>query len=148
MTEKASADELKKLNTRSHAQIFSKIFAISNVEPQFYLDPACREWARAELPRAPRLDGINVYSGGRWPSKELRPAELQQSIDRILDNASPFGPGAAIVLLGAGVSLALQNGVSREEIIEVITHLAFYSGWPTASSAVTIARRVFEEVGV
>ena len=43
---------------------------------------------------------------------------------------------------------ALENGVSREELIEVITHLAFYSGWPTAASALPIARRVFEEVGV
>ena len=43
---------------------------------------------------------------------------------------------------------ALDNGVSREELIELITHLAFYAGWPAASSAVTIARRVFEENGV
>ena len=42
---------------------------------------------------------------------------------------------------------ALDNGVSREELIELITHLAFYAGWPTASSAVAIARRVFEEHG-
>jgi 4-carboxymuconolactone decarboxylase len=42
---------------------------------------------------------------------------------------------------------ALDNGVSREELIELITHLAFYAGWPTANSAVTIARRVFEESG-
>jgi 4-carboxymuconolactone decarboxylase len=40
---------------------------------------------------------------------------------------------------------ALENGVTREELAELITHLAFYAGWPTASSAVTIARRVFEE---
>jgi alkylhydroperoxidase/carboxymuconolactone decarboxylase family protein YurZ len=26
-------------------------------------------------------------------------------------------------------------GVSRDELIELITHLAFYAGWPTASSA-------------
>ena len=43
---------------------------------------------------------------------------------------------------------ALDNGVSRDELIEVITHLAFYAGWPTANTAVTIARRVFEEHGV
>ncbi len=42
---------------------------------------------------------------------------------------------------------AIENGVTRDEIIELITHLAFYSGWPTASSAVQIARRVFEERG-
>ncbi|MCU1231933.1 MAG: 4-carboxymuconolactone decarboxylase [Acidobacteria bacterium] len=40
---------------------------------------------------------------------------------------------------------ALENGITQDELVEVITHLAFYSGWPTASSAVTIARRVFEE---
>jgi len=35
--------------------------------------------------------------------------------------------------------------VTRDEIIETITHLAFYSGWPTASTALSIARKVFEE---
>ena len=40
---------------------------------------------------------------------------------------------------------ALENGVTREELAELITHLAFYAGWPTASSAVTIARKVFAE---
>jgi len=43
---------------------------------------------------------------------------------------------------------ALDNGVTRNELIELITHLAFYAGWPTANTAVTIARRVFEENGV
>ena len=42
---------------------------------------------------------------------------------------------------------ALENGVTREELIEAITHPAFYSGWPTASTAVAVARRVFEEIG-
>lgn len=40
---------------------------------------------------------------------------------------------------------ALDNGVTRDELIELITHLAFYSGWPTAMTALQIARRVFEE---
>lgn len=43
---------------------------------------------------------------------------------------------------------ALDNGVTRDELIELITHLAFYAGWPTANTAVTIARGVFEENGV
>lgn len=43
---------------------------------------------------------------------------------------------------------ALENGVSKDELIELITHLAFYSGWPTASTALPIAKRVFEETGV
>jgi 4-carboxymuconolactone decarboxylase len=40
---------------------------------------------------------------------------------------------------------ALENGVTKDELIELITHLAFYSGWPTANSAVAIARKVFAE---
>jgi 4-carboxymuconolactone decarboxylase len=40
---------------------------------------------------------------------------------------------------------ALENGVTRDELVEVITHLAFYSGWPTANTAIMIAKRVFEE---
>jgi len=43
---------------------------------------------------------------------------------------------------------ALDNGISRDELVELITHLAFYSGWPTANSAVAVAKRVFEEAGV
>ena len=31
--------------------------------------------------------------------------------------------------------LALQNGVTRDELTELITHLAFYAGWPTAATA-------------
>jgi 4-carboxymuconolactone decarboxylase len=42
---------------------------------------------------------------------------------------------------------ALQNGVTRDELAEMITHLAFYAGWPSASTAVGIARKVFEETG-
>ena len=38
---------------------------------------------------------------------------------------------------------ALENGVTQDELIELITHLAFYSGWPTAYTALGIARRVF-----
>jgi 4-carboxymuconolactone decarboxylase len=40
---------------------------------------------------------------------------------------------------------AMQNGVSRDELIELITHLAFYSGWPTANTAIAIARQVFDQ---
>jgi len=39
---------------------------------------------------------------------------------------------------------AIDNGVTRDELIEAITHLAFYSGWPTAMSAITIAKKLFE----
>jgi 4-carboxymuconolactone decarboxylase len=39
---------------------------------------------------------------------------------------------------------ALDNGVTREELIEMITHLAFYSGWPNSMSAIMLAKQVIE----
>jgi 4-carboxymuconolactone decarboxylase len=39
---------------------------------------------------------------------------------------------------------ALANGLTKDELVEAITHLAFYSGWPTAVSAATVAREVFK----
>ncbi len=41
------------------------------------------------------------------------------------------------------LNFALQNGVTQEELIELITHLAFYAGWPSAMSAITLAKEVF-----
>jgi 4-carboxymuconolactone decarboxylase len=43
------------------------------------------------------------------------------------------------------VKRALENGVTKDELIALITHLAFYAGWPAASTAVAIARSVFAE---
>ena len=43
------------------------------------------------------------------------------------------------------LALALDNGLTRDELAELITHLAFYSGWPTSVSAATMAKKVFEE---
>jgi 4-carboxymuconolactone decarboxylase len=40
---------------------------------------------------------------------------------------------------------ALANGVAREEIGELITHLAFYAGRPSAMSAARVVKQVFEE---
>ncbi|HTV58714.1 MAG TPA: carboxymuconolactone decarboxylase family protein [Verrucomicrobiae bacterium] len=38
---------------------------------------------------------------------------------------------------------ALENGLTKDELIEAITHLAFYSGWPNAMTGITIAKEVF-----
>ena len=39
---------------------------------------------------------------------------------------------------------AIENGVTEEELIELITHLAFYAGWPNAMSAVTKAKELLK----
>ena len=42
------------------------------------------------------------------------------------------------------IGRALDNGVTRDEIGEVITHMAIYAGWPTAVNAAGIAKEVFD----
>jgi 4-carboxymuconolactone decarboxylase len=54
----------------------------------------------------------------------------------------------SLISLYRHLKKALENGVTRDEIIETITQLAFYSGWPTAMTALQIAKRAFEEAGV
>lgn len=43
------------------------------------------------------------------------------------------------------LTLARQIGVTEQEAVEVITHLAFYAGWPSAVTAVGVAREVFQK---
>jgi 4-carboxymuconolactone decarboxylase len=40
---------------------------------------------------------------------------------------------------------AMDNGLTNAEASEVLTHLAFYAGWPNVFSAVPVAREVFEK---
>lgn len=47
--------------------------------------------------------------------------------------------------LRSHLNLARQNGVTEEELVETITHMAFYSGWPSAVSAVAVAKEVFQK---
>ena len=40
---------------------------------------------------------------------------------------------------------AVENGVKEQELIEAITHLAFYAGWPNAMSAIMTAKELFQK---
>ena len=40
---------------------------------------------------------------------------------------------------------AVENGVKQQELIETITHLAFYAGWPNAMTAIMIAKELFSK---
>lgn len=58
---------------------------------------------------------------------------------------------AALIALGRSEQLkghmarALENGVTKEEIGEAVTHLAFYCGWPAGMTAGVVAHGVFTE---
>lgn len=47
-------------------------------------------------------------------------------------------------MAGAGERRAVR-GTGREELVEVIIQMAFYSGWPNAVVALGVAQQVFEE---
>lgn len=49
--------------------------------------------------------------------------------------------------LGFHLQTALKNGLTKDELVEAITHLAFYSGWPTAVTAITQLRNVVDNAG-
>jgi len=42
---------------------------------------------------------------------------------------------------------ALANGVTKDELVHAITHLAFYAGWPNAMTAITQLKKITEESG-
>jgi len=80
-----------------------------------------------------------VLFGDVWRRPGLSPR------DRSLVTVAALVAGYRTNELPFHMKRALDNGVSKDELIEAITHLAFYSGWPTANSALPIARRVFDE---
>jgi 4-carboxymuconolactone decarboxylase len=89
---------------------------------------------------APALAGYtdDVLFGDVWKRPGLSPR------DRSLITVATLVALYRENELPTHLELALQNGVTRDELI---THLAFYAGWPTAATAVGIARKVFEETG-
>ena len=58
---------------------------------------------------------------------------------------------AALTVLGRTEQMpvhfpkAIENGVTQEEMAEMITHLAFYAGWPTSVSAIQRLKEVVKE---
>ena len=64
--------------------------------------------------------------------------------DRSLVTVAALIAGGNTEQLKGHLSRARENGVSEAELVEVITHLAFYAGWPRAMSAVMVAKSVFE----
>jgi 4-carboxymuconolactone decarboxylase len=88
---------------------------------------------------APKLAELtdNVLFGDVW----ARPQLSQR--DRSLVTVSALIAMNRPDQLRSHLALARQNGLTEEELVEAITHLAFYSGWPNAVTAVSVAREVF-----
>ncbi len=90
---------------------------------------------------APDLAEITdkVLFGQVWEDESLSPRD--RSLVTIVNLAALYRQNELPFHLGKG----LDNGLTKEEIIAAITHTAFYAGWPTAMTAIQIARKVFDE---
>jgi len=93
---------------------------------------------------APKLAEVtdNVLFGDVWERPGLSPRD--RSLIRVATLIALYRTNE----LPFHLKKAIDNGITRDELAEVITHLAFYAGWPPASTAVAIARGVFQEKGI
>ena len=89
---------------------------------------------------SPKLVEItdNVLFGDVWERPEL------SKRDRSLVTVTALIAGGNTEQLPFHLKRAKENGVTEPEIIETITHLAFYCGWPKAMSAITVTKETFQ----
>jgi 4-carboxymuconolactone decarboxylase len=99
------------------------------------------EEIRAVSPALERYMRVTLQ-GDLWNRPGLTPR------DRSLVTVAALIARNQTVELPGQLNLALDNGLKPGEISELITHLAFYSGWANAMSAVVVAKEVFDGRGI
>lgn len=90
---------------------------------------------------APALVGFtdDVLFGDVWKRPQLSAKE------RSLVTVAALTAGGNTEQLVFHLAFAKDNGATEEELVEAITHLAFYAGWPKAMSAMAVAKQVFRD---
>ncbi len=90
---------------------------------------------------APKLAEITdkVLFGDVWADDTLSPRD--RSLVTIVNLAALYRHNE----LGFHLKKGIENGLTQDEIIAAITHTAFYAGWPTAMTAIQVARDVFKD---
>jgi 4-carboxymuconolactone decarboxylase len=73
----------------------------------------------------------------------LRPALAPQ--DRSLVTVSALITSGQVTQISYHLNRAMDNGLTQRQASEVLTHLAFYAGWPSIFSALPVAKEVFEK---
>ena len=97
-----------------------------------------REAIRGTVPKLAEISDTLIY-GEVWE----RPGLSRR--DRSLITVAALLAMGRDKQLEGHLARALANGVTRDEISEQITHLAFYAGWPAAMTAALVAKEVFEK---
>src|SRR5947208_14159912 len=85
---------------------------------------------------APKLAQLtdDVLFGDVWERPQL------SKRDRSLITCAALVATGKTEQMDFHIPRALENGVTQEELVEMITHLAFYVGWPNAMSAINKAK--------
>ena len=113
--------ETRKLNTRPSGLSYEDVRAVS---------PALEHYTKGPL-----LDGL-----WKRPEMSLR--------DRSIVTVAALIARIQTIEMPFHFALALDNGLKPSELSEIITHLAFYSGWANAMSAVAVAKDIFHQRGI
>jgi 4-carboxymuconolactone decarboxylase len=110
-----------------------------------------RERRMAKAPPSAKRDRIKAFTpalvdytndvvyGDLWERKAL--SKRDRSLITVAALVATYRPEQLV----SHLSRAIANGVTQEEITEVITHMAFYAGWPAAMSAAQVAYTVLVE---
>src|SRR5687767_4904974 len=100
--------------------------------------PSTIRQVRDVFPKLGQLTDEVVY-GDLWERKGL--SKRDRSLVTVAALIATYRPEQ----LETHLTRAIGNGVTQEEITEIITHLAFYAGWPAAMSAAQLAYTVLVE---
>ncbi len=97
--------------------------------------------ARGEF--APEFAHLNddILFGEVW----AREQKLSKRDRSLLTVSALMASGILDSSLKYHISHAKENGVTKEEMAEAITHLAFYAGWPKAWAAFNMAKEIYSE---
>lgn len=98
---------------------------------------AGREAIRDTVPKLAQLSDDVLY-GDVWERPGL--SKRDRSMVTVAALISTYRPEQ----LPSHLRRALANGVTKDEIREIIVHLAFYSGWPSSMTAASLAKEAFE----
>ena len=100
--------------------------------------PSQRDLVRKTVPALIHYTETLLYPEV-WERPQL--SKRDRSLVTIASLITAYRPEQLAVHIGR----ALDNGVTREEISEVLTHLAFYAGWPSAMTGAQVATEVFQQ---
>ena len=97
-----------------------------------------REAVRGLVPKLAEISDQVIY-GDVWERPGL--SRRDRSLITVAVLAATYRPDQ----LASHLRLALTNGLTQEELVEALTHLAFYAGWPSGMAALTQLKKIIAE---